>query len=62
MRKILLLLAMVAMLAAVGSTPRVEAANDCYWYCDCEGVHCSCGNPRSCPWPPPPIACPICDF
>jgi hypothetical protein len=54
-----LALAFSAALAATVSIPRVEAA-DCYWYCDCDGVHCSCGHPRTCPWPPPPIACPTC--
>ena len=60
MRKMILLaLAFSAVLMATASIPPAEAV-DCYWYCDCEGVHCSCGHPRSCPWPPPPIACPTC--
>lgn len=60
MRKVILLaLAFSAALVATVSILPAGAV-DCYWYCDCEGVHCSCGNPRSCPWPPPPIACPAC--
>lgn len=57
MRKALLLcLALSAAAAAVASVPRAEAA-DCYWYCTNGSVYCSCGAPRNCPWPPPPIAC-----
>lgn len=58
MRKVMLLcLALSAAAAAVGSVPKAEAV-DCYWYCTEAGsVVCSCGAPRNCPWPPPPIAC-----
>ena len=59
MRKtILLLLALVAAGVTLGSTPRA-VADGCDWVCDEFGsVHCSCGHPRLCTWPPPPIVCP----
>lgn len=61
MRKALLLvLALMSLVMAFVSAPRPVEAADCFWFCDCDGVHCSCGLPRSCPWPPPPIACPAC--
>lgn len=57
MRKTMLLfLALSAAAVAIGSAPKVEA-EDCYWYCINGSAGCSCGNPRLCPWPPPPIAC-----
>lgn len=57
MRKALLLaLALSASVVALGSTPPA-AAVDCYWYCSDGSARCSCPNVRSCPWPPPPIAC-----
>lgn len=61
MRKaILLALALSAAAAAFGAAPRPVEAADCFWFCDCETVGCSCGHPRNCPWPPPPIQCPTC--
>lgn len=58
MRKkmMMLFLALSASAAALGSVPRAEAV-DCYWYCSNGSAACSCGAPRNCPWPPPPIAC-----
>lgn len=61
MRKaMLLVLALSAAAAAFGAAPRRAEAEDCYWYCDCQTVLCSCGYFRNCPWPPPPIQCPTC--
>jgi hypothetical protein len=61
MRKAMFLaLALSAAAAAFAAAPRLAEAEDCYWYCDCETVRCSCGYYRLCPWPPPPIQCPTC--
>ena len=58
-RTMMLALALIAALTAISPAP-TASAQDCYWYCDCETVKCSCGYFRNCPWPPPPIACPTC--
>lgn len=62
MRKAMfLVLALSAAATAFSAAPRLaNAAEDCYWYCECETVVCSCGYYRLCPWPPPPIQCPTC--
>lgn len=59
MRKMMLmLLTLAAVIGATGSAPRVEAQT-CDWFCDGQTPRCSCPNPRSCPWPPPPMQCPF---
>lgn len=59
MRKtISMALALAAVVAALATAPTPAAGEECVWYCDGQTVVCSCGHPRNCPWPPPPLQCP----